>query len=647
MSAVDFTVIDIETTGSDPTRHALVAVGIGAKVYRPDEGRAMARLLLASPASRPVTVTAHTNFDLRWLGLDGASLGEGVSYHDTKVMAWMLDATQPLDLESLSVRYLNHRPPKPIHKSKGVIMFRAKGGDMRIEDVPWDEMEAYNQSDLDTERRLYEHLRQLLIQRGLWTQFLTEEAPFSRLLIEMEVEGTPFNKDDAQVMLDDTLVELERLNTALVRHTGDPNFNCGSSDQVAMYLYEEVWQTKAQFAIPRLNGLSAEEKMERVRAIAPEGVEVTKVGREYAYGVRTLNGRGLKPPPPKKVNGEFVHEKHPSVNGKILAVLHGDDEWVEHYLEWRRLDKLRGYLVDWIDRVRDGKLHPRLDQGGTVTGRLSCKEPNLQQVSKGPGVRELFQGDLFLGDYAGLEVRLSAHFSHDPLMMEVFTTGGDLYGTLAAEAWGGPATKDNPGRGLMKVVMLGTQYGARGNKLAEILAIAGMKGYTPAKANGLLKDLERALPVLMEWREEVIIGASRRGYVTTLGGRERHLAGIGSAVWATKAKAERQAVNSLVQGSAADVVRRAMLRAREAVNRDTARIILQVHDEILWRRMPGWHQETFDILKDICENGTGFDLDVPLIFEAKVAQSWADKGGSAGQIRSGEYANLQDALEAA
>ena len=639
----DFTVIDIETTGSDPTRHELVAVGIGAKVYRPDEGRAMARLLLGS--ARPVTVVAHTNFDLRWLGLDGASLGSGVTYHDTKVMAWMLDATQHLDLESLSRRYLDHRPPKPIHMVKGRVMFCSKYGDMPIEDVPWDEMEAYNQSDIDTEARLYAHLRQLLIQRGLWEHFVTEEAPFSRLLIEMEVEGTPFDADEAREMLTITERDLERLDRALVRHTGDPDFNCGSSDQVAAYLYEEVWQTEAKFAIPRLTGLSAEAKMEAVVKLAPKGVQVKRIGRDYAYGVRTLHGRGLMPPKPPK-NADKA-PKHPSVNGKILAVMHGDDEWVEHYLDWKRLDKLRGYLVDWIDRERGGLLHPRLDQSGTVTGRLACRQPNLQQVSKGPGVRDLFKGDLFLGDYAGLEVRLSAHFSQDPLMLDVFRSGGDLYGTLAAEAWGGPSTKDNPGRGLMKVIVLGTQYGARGAKLAEILAIAGMKGYTPAKATALLNDLERALPVLMEWREEVIVGASKRGYVTTIGGRERHLPGIGSAVWKVKAKAERQAVNSMVQGSAADVVRRAMLEARECLAPECAKIILQVHDEILWKRGAAWDDQHADFLKDICETRTGFTLDVPLIFEATLADSWGDKGGAGGQVHSGEYANLQEALEAA
>jgi DNA polymerase-1 len=195
--------------------------------------------------------------------------------------------------------------------------------------------------------------------------------------------------------------------------------------------------------------------------------------------------------------------------------------------------------------------------------------------------------------------------------------------------------------------MLASQYGARGPKLAEILAIAGMRGYSGAKASALLKDLERTLPVLFQWRESVIAEAHARGYVTTIGGRDRHLAGINSSDWSAKASAERQAVNSLVQGSAADIVRRAMLATRKLVYPDQARIILQVHDEILWERGVEWNSHHFDILKHVCETGTGFTLDVPLIFEAKVADSWAAKGGDGGQVAAGAYSTLSAALEEA
>jgi hypothetical protein len=150
----DYSVIDIETTGSEPWRHELVSVGIGRNVHRPDKGRAFARMLMARPGT---VIVAHTNYDLRWLMLDGATLAEGVHYHDTKVMAWLLDGTQELDLDSLAQRYLGYSPPKPIKMRQGRVMFESRTlGLVPIEDVPWDEMEAYNYSDIKTEGELYE-----------------------------------------------------------------------------------------------------------------------------------------------------------------------------------------------------------------------------------------------------------------------------------------------------------------------------------------------------------------------------------------------------------------------------------------------------------------------------------------------------------
>jgi DNA polymerase-1 len=316
--------------------------------------------------------------------------------------------------------------------------------------------------------------------------------------------------------------------------------------------------------------------------------------------------------------------------------MHGGDPWVSMYVRWKKLEKLAGYLRDWLKREHGGRLHGRFDQSGTITGRLAGREPNLQQVSSTGDVRDLFRGDLVVGDYSGLEVRLSAHFSRDPLMMDVFKEGKDLYGVMAAEAWGGPADKTNDGRGLMKILMLSSQYGAQGEMLAEIFAINGMREYGPRKADAMLRDLEFTLPRLFEWRQEVITEARTLGYVTTLAGRRRHLPDISSAEWKKMAKAERQAVNSKVQGSAADVVRRAMLRARDLVEPHQARIILQVHDEILWERGPAWEPHVFDALCQTCEAEHGFELDVPLVFEAKIAQSWAAKTGDGGAGRLAE-----------
>lgn len=641
----DYTVIDIETTGSHPWRDELVSVGIGLNVHRPDKGRGLARMLMSRPGT---TIVAHTNYDLRWLMLDGARLGKDVHYHDTKVMAWLLDATQELDLESLAVRYLGYVPPKLIRMRQGVVCFEtASGSVVPITAAPWDEVAAYCGSDCRTEGELYECLRALLQEQGLWEHFITEEAPFSRLLVEMEAAGLPYDAERGAAMLADTERQSTAVKALLVEGTGAPDFNPGSGDQVAKFLYEDVWTHPVKFEIPRLTGMTAERKWAAVESIAPAGVRLTKVGREYAYGDLILDGLGLAPPKAPKWKQEQNPDARPTVSGKVLNVLHGGHPWVAEYIKWRKLTKLEGYLRSWGELQHDGRLHGRFDQSGTVTGRISGREPNLQQVSTTGDVRGLFVGDLIVGDYAGLEARLAAHFSGDPVMLDIFSEGKDLYGVLAARAWGGPETKENEGRGLMKVIWLSSQYGAQGETLANTMAIAGMRGYTARKADAMLRDLQFTVPRLFEWRDEVIAEARALGYVTTLAGRKRHLPDIGAAEWKKMAKAERQAVNSKVQGSAADVVRRAMLAAREAVDPAAALIILQVHDEILWQRGPAWDESTFATLQEVCQTAHGFELQVPLIFEAVEAESWADKGGSAGQVQAGAYEHLSEVLEQA
>jgi DNA polymerase I-like protein with 3'-5' exonuclease and polymerase domains len=642
----DYVVIDIETTGSEPWRHDLVSVGIGRNVWRPDKGRTFARMLMARPGT---VIVAHTNYDLRWLMLDGATLAEGVHYHDTKVMAWLLDGTQELDLDSLAQRYLGYSPPKPIKMRQGRVMFESRTlGLVPIEDVPWDEMEAYNYSDIKTEGELYECLRDELKSHGLWEHFVVEEAPFSRLLVEMEATGLPLDVERARVMLEAKEVELGRLRGELILRTGAIDFNPGSHDQVRAYLYEEVWESPVKFAVPRLNGMTKEAKLEAVQRIAPAGVDVVKVGRDYGYGVQVLDGLGLKTPRPKK--GQ--EDKPPTTSAKVLNVMHGAHPWVATFVEFKKVDKLVGYLRSWLDKEHEGRLHGRFDQSGTITGRLAGREPNLQQVSSTGDVRDLFRlepddGCLIVGDFAGLEARLGAHFSGDEVMLDIFRNGKDLYGTLAARAWGGPESKENPGRGLMKVVWLGSQYGAQGQTLSDTMAIAGMHGYTARKADALLRELKLSCPRLFEWRDEVIEEARFHGYVVTLAGRKRHLPDIDSATWKVMARAERQAVNSKVQGSAADVVRRVMLKAREAVAPDEAAICLQVHDEILWRSGPRWDARLFPELVGLCQNAHGFELDVPLIFEAKVAQSWAAKESSAFHVSADAFEHLDEELVAA
>lgn len=631
---MNYVVLDIESTGLDAFTSELLCVGIGERVYPPEEGLAMAKRLMTLPGA---VLVAHTNFDLRYLMLKGARLGKSVHFHDSKVMAWMLDGTQPLDLESLTKRYCGYTPKKVLRQVAKRAMFQSDTvGLVPIEEAPWDELAAYNRSDLQAEADLYEALKRELIRADLWHHFLVEEAPFSRLLVEMEVAGMPFDREAAASLRDENLETMRRQEAELVSQTGAPNFNLRSGDQVARFLYTDIWEQDVRFEIPRLVKISPEEKLKIVQRLAPERVAVDRVGREYAYGKMLLDGMGLKPPK----RGKTQKTPRPSVSAKTLAVLYGDNPWIAQYVEWKKLDKLDGYLRDWIEREHGGRLHGRFDQSGTATGRLAAREPNLQQVATDGPVRGLFRGDLIVGDYSGLEVRLSAHFSGDPVMLDIFRSGKDLYGTLAARAWGGEPGKENPGRGLFKVVMLGSQYGAKGETLAGVMALGGIQGITPEKADALLADLKRTLPRLFEWREEVIAKARVDGFVTTLAGRRRKLADLNSAAWEKRFAAERQAVNSMVQGSAADVVRRAMLAIRDAVDLEVARLVLQVHDELILERGPAWSDDVFPRIVELAETAHGFELECPLGFEAVVAQSWGDKEGSTGQVHAGAYAHL-------
>ena len=616
-----YTVIDIETTGSEPWRHDLVAVGIGSDVHRPERGRRLARQVLASPG----VVVAHTNYDLRWLMLDGATLHPDLEYHDTKVMAWILGAKSgAMSLEDLAVEHLGYRPPKLLKQRAGRVMFDSPTvGLVPIEDAPWPEMVYYNGSDIETTGRLYEALRTKLQDKGLWDYFLTEEAPFSKVLVEMEAHGIPFDPVRAAELLAKVDDRLDETRARLIDWVGCPEFNPASGDQVAAYLYDETWGLPGSIPIPRMNGVPKDVKLDAVRGLVPKGFKVTSVGRDYAHGEYVLDGRGLKPPKAKAKKGE-APKKRPTVAAKVLNQAYPKDPWVQAYCGFQKDQKLAGYLRGWIDKEHDGRIHGRFDQSGTDTGRLAGRDPNLQQVDHSPAIRGLFHGAMIVGDYAGLEARLGAHFSGDPVMLDVFRSGKDLYGVLAAQAWGGPETKANEGRSLMKVLWLASQYGAQGDTLSTQMRQAGLD-YGPRKADALLRDLQFAVPRLFEWRDEVIAEARSLGYVMTLAGRRRYLPDLDSSDWWRMAQAERQAVNSRVQGSAADLVRRAMLAARRAVPPEVARICLQVHDEIIWQPGPEWSDGVFGVLVDACEHGHGFELLAPITFECAIVQSWAEK----------------------
>lgn len=656
-------VLDIETSGDLPWNGELVAIGIGETVYRPEEGMEEARRVLSDPES---IVICHTNYDLRYLLLAGLEMVDGVQFHDSKVMAFALDPFQELGLDPLAQRYLGlPKLSKPIRKLKGRIMYDcAKGmglcpdlGIIPIEEVPWDEMESYNGQDLIVTQALYDDLYGKLRDSGQLDLFLDEEMPFSKILVEMEVAGMPMDQPALAEMYSGIAVERVDLERKLVKSTGVPTFNLKSGDQVAAFLYDEMPTFKVQVEVPELKSLAP--KMSKgkchhcgsavddnrhhieadldpcfgvdnmreiaIRGMLPDSITVDRIGNKFVYGTQTIDGRGLLAPKMRKKKGRMP--VRPPIDAETLTLMHGSDPWVATYLRWKGLNTLAtNYLEPWMELSHNGRLHGRFDQARTETGRIASRDPNLQAipVSMDWDVRQLFCEPLIIGDYSGLDARVAAHFSEDPLMLDIFRNDRDLYGTLASQAWGGPADKSNENRSLMKILILSAQYGAAAGSIGDKIRISGQPEKAD-KAKELLRDMEETLPRLFQWREEVLFQAKVDGFITTLAGRRRYLPDLYSKEWGLMARAERQCVASMVQGTSADLVRRCMLRVREAFPHSVCEMILQVHDEVLWRRGPEWKDEYLPDLRHIMETGHDFELNVPMSFPCDLGESWMEK----------------------
>lgn len=633
-------VIDIETTGSHPWLHELVAIGINETVYRPAEGMEVVSRLLSDPETIAV---CHSNYDLRWLILNGAPFAEGVQFHDTKVMAFMLDPFQRLSLDELCQRYLGvPKLNKPIRVVKDVVHMECSLGIVPIEDVPWAEMVEYNEQDIHMTGDLYTHLKMELQERGMWDRFfLAEEAPLSNILIEMEVAGLPIDAQGVSELLEHADHERQTLASELIEDTGVYGFKLTAPDSVAKFLYDELPTYKIQAEIPGFRAkLSMDLREVLAREFLPESVRIERIGTKFVYGTQTIEGLGLTAPRMKKKKGKMP--KRPPIDAETLVNMHGGHPWVKKYLRWKSLNTLcNNYLEVWVREEHKGRLHGRFDQARTETGRIASRDPNLQSipVSMDFNVRTLFQARMMIGDYSGLDARVAAHFSEDPVMLDIFRNDRDLYGTLASNAWGGPAEKSNPNRSLMKILMLSSQYGAQAGSIGDKMRIAGFEEKLCKNSGKLLRDMEETLETMFRWREDVLRDAMANGSITTISGRKRFLPDLYSNVWHLKARAERQCVASMVQGTSADIVRRAMIRIRQEIPPSVATMILQVHDEILWEIGPDWEEGHFAIIKSLAETAheqdlycpatgetlPGFPLLLPMKFEAAMGTSWEDK----------------------
>lgn len=419
---------------------------------------------------------------------------------------------------------------------------------------------------------LHDELERRLAQADLGRLLLSIEQPLTDVLADMEETGVRVDLDALDAFLQEVQRDLDKLTADIYEAAGGP-FNIRSAQQMGEVLFKRL---------------------------------------------------GL--PTPKSTRGGQA-----STSQDVLEKLSGHHSVVDRLLEFRKLEKMRSTYLEPLPRHAgpDGRIHTTFNQTATATGRLSSSNPNLQNIpvrgDMGRRMRACFiagpGNTLVSADYSQIELRVLAHYSQDPTLLAAFRNGEDIHTRTAAllnDIEPSAVTPDQ--RRGAKTINFGLIYGMGARKLA------GELGIPLAEARVFMERYFARFAHIKEFYDKVEDEAREQGYVTTMADRRRPLPDMRSQSAQSRALAERQAVNTLIQGSAADIIKLAMLAVHEddVLRSLSARLILQVHDELLLEVPEEHGHEAGERLAALMGNleGKGVRLDVPLVVDWGVARDW-------------------------
>jgi DNA polymerase-1 len=319
-----------------------------------------------------------------------------------------------------------------------------------------------------------------------------------------------------------------------------------------------------------------------------------------------------------------------STDARVLAQIRDEHPIVEKIEQWRELSKLKSTYLDTLPELIDpgtGRVHTTFNQASTTTGRLSSTNPNLQNIpirtEIGRPVRACFVAEegsqLLSADYSQVELRVLAHVADEVVLKDVFRKGEDVHAATAAEVFEIERDEVDVGqRSKAKMVNFGIVYGLTGFGLSDRLNIPRKEG-----EEFVSRYLER-FPAVRAFREQVIERAQEEGYVKTLMGRRRPIPELRSGNPNTRRLGERLAVNTVIQGTAADIIKVAMVRCQRALREagGETRLVLQIHDELLFEGPPGEMEAAAELVRrEMC---AAYPLDPPLEVDVGVGQDWLD-----------------------
>lgn len=486
---------------------------------------------------------------------------------DTMLMSYALHGGEHgHGMDTLSERYLDHTPIpiKPLLGSgKSAITFDK----VAIEDAT-----AYAAEDADITLRLWQQFKPELHQRQVTTVYETLERPLVPVLAEMEMHGIKVDRDTLSRMSNTFAQKMAGLEAEIHELAGE-SFNVGSPAQLGEILFDKM-------SLPG--------------------------------GKRGKNGKY-------------------STGADILEDLATEHDLPGKVLDWRQLSKLKSTYTDALqDHINPdtGRVHTSYLQTGANTGRMASSDPNLQNIpvrsEEGRRIREAFvaePGNVLLSlDYSQIELRILAHVAGIDALKAAFADGHDIHAMTASEMFDVPLDQMTPDiRRQAKAINFGVIYGISGFGLARNLRI-------PRKeAQGFIDRYFERFPGIHRYMDETVAFAKEHGFVQTLFGRKIHTPEIASK--GPKAGfAKRAAINAPIQGTAADVIRRAMIRMPAAIAHLPARMLLQVHDELLFEVPESAVEETIAVAKATMEGAAdpAVHLDVKLVVDSGRGSNWAE-----------------------
>jgi DNA polymerase-1 len=570
--------ITVETAGTDPVKAAIVGIGISfapnSAFYIPvahsglafggqlsiDTVRQLLGPLLIK--NKPAVYGHNLKFDLIALKRHGMPVSIA---GDTMIASYVLNPSRNShDLKDLVLEILNER-------MTSLEQLLGKGSkQISMDQAPVEQAAAFSCANADMTLRLAEKLEAQIKEKNLGKLYYEMELPLVPVLAEMEEAGIRIDRTYLNNLGKDFKERCRLLEQKIFAIAGE-TFNINSPKQLSVILFEKL-------------------KLPVIR--------------------RTKTGI--------------------STDEEVLRTLAASHELPMTLIEYRELQKMLSTYAEGLQAgLTDGaeRIHTNFNQAVTATGRLSSSNPNLQNIpirsEIGRQIRRAFvpdEGAVFLSaDYSQIDLRMLAHISQDPTLCEAFRKGEDIHVKTACEIFGiHPCDMTPDYRRIAKSINFGIVYGISAYGLSQQLQIS------PEEARGHIDRYFERYPGVRTWIDATLKDARGKGYVTTLLGRIRYLPEIMSKNSAIRGFAERTAMNTPIQGTSADIIKLAMIHLDKA-GRDNlwdGRMLVQVHDELLFEVPQSSLKATAAKVKDLMENA--LSLSIPVVVDLKTGSNWAD-----------------------